>query len=427
MKSKWNIKEANKFVIKYKKIGINKELALRIYTTRLLGNDPKLVLHGGGNTSVKLNLNISTRKKLNVIYVKGSGKNMCNIDIDGFPALELDNLIKLKKIKQMNDFLMVNFQKKYMIDTTFPNASVETLLHAFLPHKFIDHSHSNAILSIVNQPNGNEICKKIFGNELAIVPYIMPGFDLSKKALEIFEKNSHVKGLILLNHGIFTFGNTAKESYERMIKYVSLAENELRKKSKKTILTKYNEKKISSSKLSNIFRKYLSIPSNDDFERKIIYHSNPSFINYFFNKKIYSKINGPVTPDHVIRIKYKPLFLDFSKIKNLNLENEIYKKINKYKNNYINYFNRNKFLNRKAKMHDPNPKLIVVKGVGLFSVGKTFKDAKIAMDVGTSSLSVTMNSFKYGKFKSISEKEIFRMEYWPLDSFRRRFYKIWLF
>ena len=122
MKSKWNIKEANKFVIKYKKIGINKELALRIYTTRLLGKDPKLVLHGGGNTSVKLNLNISTRKKLNVIYVKGSGKDMSNIDIDGFPALELDNLIKLKKIKQMNDFQMVNFQKKYMIDTTFQNA-----------------------------------------------------------------------------------------------------------------------------------------------------------------------------------------------------------------------------------------------------------------------------------------------------------------
>ena len=205
---------------------------------------------------------------------------------------------------------MVNFQKKFMLDTTFPNASVETLLHAFLPHKFIDHSHSNAILSLINQPKDKQICKKVFGNKLGIVPYIMPGFNLSKKAIEIYEKNPKVEGLILLNHGIFTFGDTAKQSYQRMIKFISIAEKSLKNKSKKIKKDNYIEKKIEPSYIANLLRKYLSIPKEDDFEKKIISFTKLSFTNNLFSKKIINKINAPVTPDHVIRIKSKPLFLD---------------------------------------------------------------------------------------------------------------------
>ena len=415
MKSKWNYKESIKFIRDFKKKGINKELALRIYTSRLLGNDSELVLHGGGNTSVKLKIKNSFGKIIDAIYVKGSGKDMSNINIDGFPALELENLIKLRKLKRMNDFEMVNYQKKFMIDTSFPNASVETLLHAFLPHKFVDHTHSNAILSIINQPDDKKICKKIFGEDLAIVPYIMPGFKLAKKAIEVFEKNKNVKGLILLNHGIFTFGNTAKESYERMIKYVSIAEKELRKKINKIKTNKIKPNDISLSYLSNIFRKYLSISSNDDYKRKIICHSYHKFIDNFFYNEIFKSIKSPVTPDHVIRIKHKSLFLDFSKINKINLEKLIKNKIDNYKINYINYFNRNKYLNKKAKMHDPMPRLIVIKGIGIFSIGNDYKESKIAMDIGISSLTVINNSILFGKFKSISEKDIFLMEYWPLE------------
>ena len=415
MKSKWNNKEANSFIKKYKKKGIDKELALRIYSTRLLGNDSKLVLHGGGNTSLKLYSKNSFGKKDNIIFVKGSGKDMSNIAIDDFPALELNNLINLKKIKKINDFQMVNYQKKYMLDTSFPNASIETLLHAFLPHKYVDHTHSNAILSLIDQKDDFKICKKIFGNDLGIVPYIIPGFELSKKANEVFNKNPNIKGLILLKHGIFTFGDTAKQSYERMIKYVSIAEKELFKKTKYSKKNNYKENKILPSKLSNIFRKHLSIPSNDDYERKIISYSKQDFVNQLFIKNIFSKIYGPVTPDHVIRIKHKPLFLDFTKVKINEIEKVVSKNIINYQNQYIKYFNRNKYLNKNAIMHDPSPRLIIVKGLGLFSIGKNHKEAKISMDVGTNSLSVIIDAFKYGKFKSILEKEIFRMEYWPLE------------
>tara|TARA_Y100000590_G_scaffold342029_1_gene390421 strand:- start:5921 stop:7945 length:2025 start_codon:yes stop_codon:yes gene_type:complete len=415
MKSKWNNKEANLFIRKYKKEGISKELALRIYTTRLLGNDSTVVLHGGGNTSVKIISKNNFNKNEKIIYVKGSGKDMSDIDKDGFPALELNNLLKLRKKKKLNDFQMVNFQKKFMLDTTFPNASVETLLHAFLPHKFIDHSHSNAILSLINQPKDKQICKKVFGNKLGIVPYIMPGFDLSKKAIEIYEKNPKVEGLILLNHGIFTFGDTAKQSYQRMIKFISVAEKALKNKSKKIKKDNYIEKKIEPSQIANLLRKYLSIPKEDDFEKKIISFTKLSFTNNLFSKKIINKINAPVTPDHVIRIKSKPLFLDFSKIKNKSIENFINKEITKYKNKYIKYFKNYKHINRNAVMHDPSPRLILVKGMGLFSSGKNYKETKIAKDVGVNSLSVIYNSFKYGTFKAISPIDIFKMEYWPLE------------
>ena len=415
MKNRWNNKEANRIIKYYHKQGINKEIALRIYTSRLLGIDPKIVLHGGGNTSVKLDLKKSKNNTQKIIYVKGSGKDMSNIDIDGFPSLELENLIKLKDKKKLNDFKMVNFLKKYMIDTTYPNASVETLLHAFLPHKYIDHSHSNAVLTLINQPNSIQICKKIFRNEIGIVPYVMPGFDLSKKASEIYDKNPNIKGLILLNHGIFTFGDTAKQSYDRMIKFISISEREIKKKSKKIYKSNYKEKKINVSLLSNIFRKYMSIIKDDDFDRKVISYKKSDLANYFFSKKNYLNINGPVTPDHVIRIKHKPLFLDFSNIKESNIEKEIFNKINNYRKKYIKYFKKNTYLNKKAKMHDTNPRIILVKGLGIFSVGNNFKEANIAMDIGIASLSVILDAFRYGKFVPITENETFMMEYWPLE------------
>ena len=242
MKSKYNENEAKSYIKKYAKRGVPKDLALRIYTTQLLGNDPTVVLHGGGNTSVKSSLDTLLGEKDEIIYVKGSGKDMGNIEEDGFPALEMKNLLGMRKLIELDDFQMVNYQRKYMLDTSFPNASVETLLHAFLPHKFVDHSHSNAILSLIDQPNPEKICKHVFGDEMGIVPYIMPGFELAKKASEVFDKNPNVKGLILLNHGIFTFANNAKESYERMIKYITKAEKELTKKSKRIRVSKYVEK-----------------------------------------------------------------------------------------------------------------------------------------------------------------------------------------
>ena len=244
MKNKWNNSEAKKYISRYKKKKISKELALRIYTTHLLGREKDLVLHGGGNTSLKTSIKNIFRQNINVMYVKGSGWDMGSIDYPGMPAVELDPLLKTGKLTRLNDFEMVNLQRKCLVNSQAPNPSVETLLHAFLPYKYVDHTHASAILGLIDQPNDVEVCKTAFGDQVGIVPYIIPGFDLAKLSYKIFSKNENVIGLILLKHGIFTFGNSAKESYDRMIKLVTIAEKKINKVPNKILTKKLTLKKI---------------------------------------------------------------------------------------------------------------------------------------------------------------------------------------
>jgi len=187
------------------------------------------VLHGGGNTSVKTRAKDLSGDETDVLCVKGSGWDMGNIEPQGLPAVRMAPLLKLRGRETLSDEEMVRHQRAYLLDPGAPNPSVETLLHAFLPHKFIDHTHSTAVLSIADQPNAAELCGEIYGSRMGQVPYIMPGFALAKKAAEVFEQDPSVEGLILLKHGIFTFGETAREAYERMIEMVTLAEGRLRK------------------------------------------------------------------------------------------------------------------------------------------------------------------------------------------------------
>ena len=229
MKNDWSNYEAKKFIKKYKKLGFSKDVALRVYTSRLLGKNKELVLHGGGNTSVKTRIKDIDGKNYEVLCVKGSGWDMADIEPEGLPAVKLVPLLAMKKKKYLSDEDMVSFQKRNLINIKSPNPSVETFLHAFLPFKYVDHTHSDAILNLTNRPEGLNFCKKIFGNKVSIVPYVMPGFILAKKINEVYSKNSNINCLILMNHGIFTFGDEAKETYDLMIKYVSQAERAIRK------------------------------------------------------------------------------------------------------------------------------------------------------------------------------------------------------
>src|SRR4029077_13195139 len=207
--------------------GIGRDLALRVYTSRLLGRELRLVLHGGGNTSVKTIMQDLLGDEIEVLCVKGSGWDMAAIEPPGLPAVRLAPLRKLRQRGALADEEMVRVQRANLIDPGAPNPSVETLLHAFLPHKYVDHTHSTAVLSLSDQPDAAERCADLYGKTLGLVPYIMPGFQLAKKAAEVFEGDPAVEGLVLLKHGIFTFGETAQLAYERMIAAVSLAEERL--------------------------------------------------------------------------------------------------------------------------------------------------------------------------------------------------------
>jgi rhamnose utilization protein RhaD (predicted bifunctional aldolase and dehydrogenase) len=227
MENLWSDKDAESYIAQFMSNEVNQDVALRVYTSRLLGGEPRLVLHGGGNTSVKTTMPDMLGQDTDVLCVKGSGWDLGDIEPPGLPAVRLEPIRQLAALSALSDEGMVNAQRINLLDSSAPNPSVETLLHAFLPHKFVDHTHANAVLALTDQEGGDDICREVFGNRMGYVPYIMPGFALAKKAKEVFEQDAGVEGLILLKHGIFSFGDTAQESYERMIEMVSLAESEI--------------------------------------------------------------------------------------------------------------------------------------------------------------------------------------------------------
>ena len=207
MQNLWSDSDAKAAIAAHAKKGIGEDLALRVYTTRLLGGEPKLVLHGGGNTSVKTRMPDITGQTIDVLCVKGSGWDMGTIEAPGLPAVRLAPLKELHGLQALSDEDMVNVQRSNLLDSKSPNPSVETLLHAFLPHKFIDHTHSNAVLALTDQPDGEALAADLYGKRAALVPYVMPGFALAKKCSEVGQANPEVEGLILLKHGIFSMGD----------------------------------------------------------------------------------------------------------------------------------------------------------------------------------------------------------------------------
>src|SRR4249919_3130512 len=315
MKSAWVEHDAKAAVDHWAKTGVAADLALRVYTTRLLGGDPRLVLHGGGNTSVKTHVKDLFGEDAEVLCVKGSGWDMGSIEPTGMPAVRLAALRKLRARAAMPDEEMVRVQRASLIDPQAPNPSVETLLHAFIPHKFVDHTHATAVLSLIDQAQSEALCAETFGDRLGFVPYVMPGFALAKKAAQVFEKNPAVEGLILDKHGIFTFGDDAREAYERMIEFVTLAEECLRKKGNAKLPgAKLPDRVASVSDVAPIIRGVCT--QRDAFgegahKRLVLdFRSNDVILNYVNGRDVkrYARA-GLITPDHVIRTKPWPLVL----------------------------------------------------------------------------------------------------------------------
>jgi len=417
LKNNWSNSDSKKYIRKYKNLGYSKDLALRVYTTRLLGRNSELVLHGGGNTSVKTSIKDIDGKKYEVLCVKGSGWNMGEIEPEGLPAVKLDPLLSLKNKKYLSDQDMVSYQKRNLINIKSPNPSVETFLHAFLPFKYVDHTHADAILKITNRPGGLNFCKKVFGNKVAIVPYVMPGFMLSKKVNEIYSKNPKINCLILMNHGIFTFSNDAKEAYSLMIKYVSQSEKAIKNlKVKKIKQIKNYSTKFKAHEIAPIIRGLSS--SNNDQKFIVNYRLNKD-LKYFMNGKnvrSYSS-RGTATPDHVIRVKPFPLIITPKKNSSINdFKITAKKAFSNYRKKYINYFNTNKNkVKGKKVMLDTSPRVVFVQNVGMFSIGKDLNGAKIAGDLANTNAKVISSVEETSSYKFIPEKNFFDVEYWSLE------------
>src|SRR5215469_874369 len=424
MRSLWSAEEAEGFTERYARQGVGRDLALRVYTSRLLGGEPKLVLHGSGNTSVKTVMKDLLGEEVEALCVKGSGWDMAEIEPAGLPAVRLGPLRKLRGRDSLSDEEMVRVQRANLLDPGAPNPSVETLLHAFLPHKYVDHTHSTAVLAIADQPDAAERCADLYGGRMGLVPYIMPGFRLAKKAAEVFETDPEVEGLVLLKHGIFTFGETAREAYERMIAAVSLAEEGVARRRRTTVLapTRLPAAVPTTAEVAPILRGACAIagPSGSGAYRRFIleFRSDPAVLAYVNGAELqrYGQA-GVATPDHTIRTKNYPLIVPAPEQGRLEeFKKAVREAVDCFVAEYHAYFARHNSRQEVPKRElDPMPRVILVPGVGLFGLGRNARDAQIAADIACSTIETVTDAEAIGRFESISEADLFDIEYWSLE------------
>jgi len=420
MQSRWNDTEADALIAGYAAKGVGEDLSLRVYTSRLLGQDSRLVLHGGGNTSVKTRVADLAGEETDVLCVKGSGWDMGSIEPQGLPALRMAPLLKLRGRETLSDEDMVRHQRAYLIDPGSPNPSVETLLHAFLPHKFVDHTHSTAVLSLADQPDAEALCAEVYGTRMGQVPYIMPGFALAKKAAEIFEQDPSVEGLILIRHGIFTFGETAREAYERMIEMVSLAETRLQLRRKSVYVPAVLPAKTATvAEVAPILRGAAALAEGDDWRRLILdFRTSPEILAYVNGQDLTQyATRGVATPDHTIRTKNYPMIAPAVPADDLDgFRMASRAAAERFIDGYRAYFARNnEGRDPPKKPLDPLPRVILAPGLGLFGLGRNKKDARIAADIAESTVTTITDAEAIGRFESLPESQLFEMEYWSLE------------
>jgi len=394
MKNLWNKTDAKKFS--------KNDISMRVYSSRLLGKNPELVLHGGGNTSVKGKFNNIFDEAIDTLFIKGSGWDLISIEEEGFAPVNLNHLIKLSNLDSLTDTEMVVEQKLATLKPGSPNPSIEAILHALIPYKFVDHTHADAVLSITNTPNGIKKINQIYDKDILIVPYVMPGFILAKKIADL-TKNidwDQLNGMILMNHGVFSFGKNAKQSYDRMIKIVNDAEEYLKKAKVWRNYTR-SKAKVDLLTLAKI-RKKASEMSNKAC-LALLNDSNEAVGFSKLKSRKNLSIDGTLTPDHVIRTK------PFAWI----IKNDLDASAKKFIKKYDAYFKKN--MSTGVKKLDNGPKWALWSNYGTICFGTSIKEVKTISDINRHTIRAIQTSFKLDNWKPISFQNLFDIEYWELE------------
>jgi rhamnulose-1-phosphate aldolase/alcohol dehydrogenase len=430
MESRWSDREAEEFRDRFApKWG--EELALRVYTSRLIGRDPDLVMHGGGNTSLKGTVKTLVGDEIEALFVKGSGWDLDAIEPPGLPAVDLTHLRRLRALPSLSDEEMVNQLRTHLFDAGAPNPSVETLLHAFLPHRFIDHTHADIALVVTNQPPGENaaMVREAFGPRWSVVDYVMPGFALAKLAAEVYEKDPGVEGLVLLNHGLFTFADDARTAYERMIAGVDRAERFVatrqkeRTKTTVSVSVDLDRAHAAAARLAPVLRSALAEPSDDDdrpWRRWVLdYRADEPTLRLLARPDAAAlAATNPLTPDHVIRTKGTALILppQLPLDDDAALRERVFAAVRQFREGYDAYVEAQKSrAGGSVKKLDSTPRVVLVPGVGIFAAGRTKADARIAADITEHTVRAKATANDIGRYTALSDGDLFDMEYWVLE------------
>ena len=367
-------------------------LQMRVYTSQLLGQSEDLVLHGGGNTSYKSD---------DTLYVKGSGWNLIDIEEPGFSPVDLAVLQEMATRKELSDSQMVKEQRAALRNADAPNPSIEAILHAIIPFAFVDHTHADAIVTISNTPNGKELLREIYGDNILLIDYVMPGFILSKY---IYEQTRNIdwntlEGIILLNHGLFTFDDDAKKSYEKHIALVTKAERYIQ--SHTTLPTVCESKDLDNTFFDTLIQKVSELRGST-VTAVILDSVQACALSKLPNlDEILSK--GELTPEHVIRIKPFPAVID----------EDIQAGLQHFVNNYRRYFEEN--ADSTHICLDPAPRYAMIKGFGAVAFGKDEKEANAIADIVEHTVKAMLIAEQLGGWQSLKASDVFDMEYWELE------------
>ncbi|RLQ90190.1 bifunctional aldolase/short-chain dehydrogenase [Planomicrobium sp. Y74] len=402
---------------------LNEGLSELVYRSNLLGSDRAVCNWGGGNTSMKTTETDFRGREIEVMWVKGSGSDLATMGAQNFTGLNLEDIRPLAEREEMTDEEMVNYLTHCMIDSTHPRASIETLLHAFLPFKHVDHTHPDAIISLCCADNGQELAKEIFGDRFVWVPYVRPGFTLSKMIAEGVKNHPNADLVLMEKHGLVVWGETAKESYDKTIAVISEAESFINSRLKEAPVfggKKYDA--LPDEDRRNILSKVMPVIRGavSDDKKMLLTYDNAEDVLEFVNSHDAAGLSqvGAACPDHLVHTKMKPLFVEWDPAtKNAEQLAEAVKVgIENFKEEYKAYFERNK--NEGDIMFEPAPRVILIPGIGMVNSGKNVAMANVSGALYHRAISVMKGAEALGKFVSLNENESYNIEYWPLELYK---------
>jgi rhamnose utilization protein RhaD (predicted bifunctional aldolase and dehydrogenase)/NAD(P)-dependent dehydrogenase (short-subunit alcohol dehydrogenase family) len=372
-----------------------------VQATQRLGADASLVLHGGGNSSVKTAWHDVTGRDVAAIYVKGTGRDMATITADGFPPLRLERLRELLELEALSDTQMVRELAAARLDPSAPQPSVEALLHAFLPYPAVLHTHADAIVTLTNTADGEGLVRDVFGETLVVIPYVMPGFDLAREVRRLWPEQvrDDTVGMVLLNHGLFTFGGTSREAYEQHLQLIQIA----RERAPERAAPDPPElPDVALTELADLRRAI----SDAAGRPMIVQRHTDAQVRRFVSRSDVASLatRGPLTPEHVIRTKRTPL---------------VGRDVAVFAREYAGYFAQHACDG--LTMLDPAPRVVLDEELGMLVAGASVRDAQIAADVYHHTIPVMEAAEdQLGGYVALPPERLFDVEYWELEQAKLR-------
>jgi len=394
-----------------------------VYRSNLIGSDRSVCNWGGGNTSMKTIEKDFRGRDIEVMWVKGSGSDLATMTHDNFTGLSLEDIRPLIERQTMSDEEMVDYLSHCMMDTKHPRASIETLLHAFLPFRHIDHTHPDAIISICCADNGKEVAKELYGDRFVWIPYIRPGFALSKMIAEGVKNNPNAELVLMEKHGLVTWGETSKESYDKTMAIINEAEAYIHnKQDEHNAFGGAKYKTLSDDEAETLLAQVLPTIRGavSDEKKMLLTNDRGEDVLQFVNSHQASSLSqvGAACPDHLVHTKRVPLYIDWDPQREdvESLLRKLTAGITEFKASYREYFDRN--INEGDIMFESAPRVILIPGVGMVNTGKDVKNARISGALYHRAIAVMKGATTLGEFVSLSENESYNVEYWPLELYK---------